>query len=96
METSNSFVIPGIQYDNVQFSGCVDIALVIGGETTGISEEAYKFAQDVAGAKLHIPLSNNVESLNTGMALGILVFEIRRQLKSFMDGRLKNREPIPN
>ena len=51
------------------------LALIIGGEAEGASETAYK----VADSLIHIPMSGGVESLNSSVSAGILLFEIVRQ-----------------
>jgi len=51
------------------------VALVIGSEAEGASESARK----LANAKISIPMSGNVESLNAGVAGSVLMFEVMRQ-----------------
>ncbi|MDQ3006863.1 MAG: RNA methyltransferase [Chloroflexota bacterium] len=51
------------------------LALVIGGEAEGASDEARK----LAAHKISIPMSGNVESLNAGVAGSVLMFEVVRQ-----------------
>jgi TrmH family RNA methyltransferase len=51
------------------------LALIIGGEAEGASEEARKLATQ----KISIPMSGNIESLNAGVAGSILMFEVVRQ-----------------
>ena len=51
------------------------VALVVGSEGSGLPE-------DIAGraaARLRIPLADPVESLNVGVAAGLLLFEAARQ-----------------
>uniref|UniRef100_H3DFL9 RNA 2-O ribose methyltransferase substrate binding domain-containing protein n=1 Tax=Tetraodon nigroviridis TaxID=99883 RepID=H3DFL9_TETNG len=55
-------------------------ALVIGGETHGVSPEAVRLAGKTGGHRLFIPIVPNVDSLNSAMAASILLFEGRRQL----------------
>ncbi|KAJ8969846.1 hypothetical protein NQ317_017466 [Molorchus minor] len=74
--------IPVLPYYGIDFTTNQHIILIIGGETEGISEESYKLAATLNGVRLNVPLSNNVDSLNTGTALGVIVFEIKRQLLS--------------
>jgi RNA methyltransferase, TrmH family len=50
-------------------------ALVIGGEAEGAGEEARRWNDE----QLHIPLPGQAESLNAGIAAGILLFEVVRQ-----------------
>ncbi|XP_060527606.1 rRNA methyltransferase 3, mitochondrial [Cylas formicarius] len=72
--------VPVVPYFSADFKRASHIVLIIGGETEGISEESYKMASELGGARLNIPLSNGLDSLNTGTALGVLAFEIKRQL----------------
>jgi RNA methyltransferase, TrmH family len=51
------------------------LALVIGGEAEGASDEA----QRLANMKISIPMSSGVESLNAGVAGSVLMFEVVRQ-----------------
>ncbi|XP_069767562.1 rRNA methyltransferase 3A, mitochondrial isoform X1 [Narcine bancroftii] len=55
-------------------------AIVIGGETHGLSLEALLLAERTRGKRLYVPMSPGVESLNSAMAACILLFEGRRQL----------------
>ncbi len=51
------------------------LALVIGSEAEGASDEARKLAT----GKISIPMAGNVESLNAGVAGSVLMFEVVRQ-----------------
>lgn len=51
------------------------LALIVGGEAEGASEEARK----IATQKISIPMAGNVESLNAGVAGSVLMFEAVRQ-----------------
>ena len=51
------------------------LALIVGGEADGASEEARKLATQ----KISIPMAGNVESLNAGVAGSVLMFEVVRQ-----------------
>lgn len=59
-------------------------ALVIGGETGGLSIEAVQLAEETAGHRLFIPVVPDVDSLNSAMAASILLFEGRKQLLRLM------------
>lgn len=72
--------IPVLPYYGVNFSESDHIVLIIGGETEGLSEDSYKLASERKGVRLNVPLSNNIDSLNSGTALGVIAFEIKRQL----------------
>jgi TrmH family RNA methyltransferase len=50
-------------------------ALILGGEAKG----AGKRAADLVAGRVHIPMPGGTESLNVGVAAGILLFEIVRQ-----------------
>jgi TrmH family RNA methyltransferase len=54
---------------------CQPLALIIGGEADGASDEA----QRLASQKISIPMAGNVESLNAGVAGSVLMFEVMRQ-----------------
>jgi TrmH family RNA methyltransferase len=51
------------------------LALIIGSEAEGASEEA----RELATEKISIPMSGNIESLNAGVAGSVLMFEVVRQ-----------------
>ncbi len=51
------------------------LALVIGGEADGASEQA----REMANQKISIPMNGNIESLNAGVAGSVLMFEVVRQ-----------------
>jgi TrmH family RNA methyltransferase len=51
------------------------LALIVGGEAQGASEEARK----LANRQVSIPMSGSVESLNAGVAGSVLMFELVRQ-----------------
>jgi TrmH family RNA methyltransferase len=54
------------------------LALIIGGEAEGASDEARKLANE----KISIPMAGNVESLNAGVAGSVLMFETVRQRRT--------------
>ncbi|RXN03889.1 rRNA methyltransferase mitochondrial [Labeo rohita] len=62
-------------------------ALVIGGETHGLSLEARRLAEETEGKRLFVPMAPGVESLNSAMAASVLLFEGRRQLLQLLDKR---------
>ncbi|MCC6568974.1 MAG: RNA methyltransferase [Anaerolineales bacterium] len=53
------------------------LALIVGGEAEGASEQARKLANE----RISIPMAGNVESLNAGVAGSVLMFEVVRQRK---------------
>lgn len=67
-------------------------AVVIGGETHGVSLESLQLAESTGGKRLLIPIVPGVDSLNSAMAASILLFEGRRQLRGLQDERACARE----
>ncbi|HEX2996431.1 MAG TPA: RNA methyltransferase [Anaerolineales bacterium] len=51
------------------------LALIVGGEAEGASEQAHKLANQ----QISIPMAGSVESLNAGVAGSVLMFEVVRQ-----------------
>ncbi|KAJ8683097.1 hypothetical protein QAD02_018889 [Eretmocerus hayati] len=72
---------PAVPYFAVDYSK-TDAVLIVGGETQGLSISAYKMLRRQDGIRVNIPLDNGIDSLNAGMALGIIGFEIKRQFLS--------------
>ncbi|XP_077422577.1 rRNA methyltransferase 3A, mitochondrial [Vanacampus margaritifer] len=68
------------------------VALVVGGETHGLSVEALQLSEKTAGRRLFVPMVPHVDSLNSAMAASILLFEGRKQLLTAMQnsGRKSN------
>ena len=56
-----------------------EVVLIVGGETEGLSAESLELLKTRKGVRVNIPLTNNMDSLNAGMALGIIAFEVKRQ-----------------
>jgi len=54
---------------------CQPLALIIGSEAEGASEQA----SEMANQKISIPMNGNIESLNAGVAGSVLMFEVVRQ-----------------
>ncbi|XP_032934265.1 rRNA methyltransferase 3, mitochondrial [Catharus ustulatus] len=72
------------------------VAVVIGGETHGLSPAALRLAASTGGKRLSIPVVPGVDSLNSAIAAGIMLFEGKRQLlwrHKQEDGRQKM--PVP-
>uniref|UniRef100_A0A8B9E1T0 RNA 2-O ribose methyltransferase substrate binding domain-containing protein n=1 Tax=Anser cygnoides TaxID=8845 RepID=A0A8B9E1T0_ANSCY len=55
-------------------------AVVVGGETHGLSPDALHLAASTGGKRLVIPMVPGVDSLNSAVAAAIVLFEGRRQL----------------
>ncbi|NWU97821.1 MRM3 methyltransferase, partial [Upupa epops] len=56
------------------------VAVVIGGETHGVSLDALQLAANTGGKRLVIPVVPGVDSLNSAIAAGVVLFEGKRQL----------------
>uniref|UniRef100_A0A8D0F7J7 RNA 2-O ribose methyltransferase substrate binding domain-containing protein n=1 Tax=Strix occidentalis caurina TaxID=311401 RepID=A0A8D0F7J7_STROC len=56
------------------------VAVVIGGETHGLSPDALHLAASTGGTRLLIPVVPGVDSLNAAVAASIVLFEGKRQL----------------
>jgi tRNA G18 (ribose-2'-O)-methylase SpoU len=61
-----------------KFSFRHDDLLLFGGESRGLPDDVVA----LAGARITIPSKGQTQSLNLGVALGIVVFEAERQLSS--------------
>ncbi|ALC44766.1 CG14100 [Drosophila busckii] len=70
-----------INYAELKQTGAHNI-LIIGGESHGVSDDAYNFMKLVGdkGKCVYIPLAMGSDSLNVTSALTLILFEIRRQL----------------
>ena len=58
---------------NIDFSG--PVAVLMGSEEDGISPDLL----NLADVKLKVPMSGQIQSLNVGVAAGIMLFEVARQ-----------------
>lgn len=68
----------GIPYTAADFTR--SLALVIGGEASGLSEKARNLVNPAqVDRQVHIPMPGNMESLNAASATSILLFEVVRQ-----------------
>jgi TrmH family RNA methyltransferase len=65
------------------------LALIIGGEAAGAGE----MAQQIAHARLYIPMAGGVESLNAAAAAAVLLFEVARQRRQSPSNPLHRAHP---
>ncbi|TRY94634.1 hypothetical protein DNTS_021551 [Danionella cerebrum] len=63
----------------------MNTALVIGGETHGVSLEALRLVEKTDGRRLFVPMAQGVERLNSAITTSVLLFEGRRQLLNGSD-----------
>ncbi|XP_028662457.1 rRNA methyltransferase 3A, mitochondrial [Erpetoichthys calabaricus] len=74
------FTLPDVEsqlYHKNWASG--EFAVVIGGETHGLSLEALQLSETTRGRRLIIPMVPGMDSLNSAVAASILIFEGKRQ-----------------
>lgn len=71
--------LPIIPYYAVDYCTS-ETAIIVSGETEGLSLETVKLLWEKRAVRLNVPLLNNVESLNISTALGIIAFEFQRQI----------------
>lgn len=73
---------PLLNYDGVDYCDG-PVAVVIGGETESVSQEAFRFCRSRPqhSHRVHIPMMESVNSLNSAIAGSVILFEIARQLK---------------
>lgn len=62
-----------VNYTKIDFT--VPVAIVMGAEETGISEEVLRYADDLAS----IPILGEIGSLNVSVAAGVMIYEVVRQ-----------------
>ena len=70
--------LPVKTYFDTDFTSS-EIALIIGGETEGLSNEAHKFTFERNGQKIYIPMITGINSLNAAVASSIILFEVKKQ-----------------
>lgn len=70
--------IPIVPYYSIDYTR-KECVIIISGETEGLSFDSFKFLTNQKGIRINIPLAEGIDSLNAGVALGIVTFEIRRQ-----------------
>ncbi|CAF0890940.1 unnamed protein product [Adineta steineri] len=58
--------------------------IIVGGETEGTSLQARKLTIEHAGKMVYIPLLNDVESLNVGIALSVILIELRKSYEDLV------------
>ena len=59
--------------------------IVVGGETEGSSLQARKLVIEHGGKMVYIPLLNDVESLNVGIALSVILIELRKSYENVVN-----------
>lgn len=80
LELYKKIGIESALYTDIEVDAKIEINIVIGGETEGLSGAAYRFAHKFHGKRAHIPMENELESLNCAVASGIILYDVRRKL----------------
>ena len=78
-----------MQYESIDMDKMVtdipgEIALVVGSEAAGLSALAKKFAYHHHGAYVTIPMNETTNSLNSGIAGSVILYELRKKLMKFV------------
>ena len=68
--------------DLTSLAGFREAVVVVGGETEGVSDAAHMFCHRHQGARLSVPLRNNVNSLNVISAASLVLFRVRDALEN--------------
>ncbi|KAL8588145.1 hypothetical protein ACOMHN_044115 [Nucella lapillus] len=76
-----------VQYWDMDCSGASEVAVIVGGETAGVSNQARKLAFDRYGQYVTIPMAGAADSLNTATAAAVVLYEARRQLTAGLQPR---------
>ncbi|KAG1660632.1 rRNA methyltransferase 3A, mitochondrial [Nymphon striatum] len=86
MELYKSLGMESTPYYDIDIDPKKEINIVIGGETEGLSGAAFRFARKHYGVCANIPLANDIESLNSAVACGILSYHVQNKyLKHSVD-----------
>lgn len=72
---------PIIPYYSIDYTKKKSV-IILSGETEGLNFNSYKFLKERNSIRINIPLIKGVDSLNVGVALSIVIFEIKRDRKS--------------
>ncbi|XP_065358877.1 rRNA methyltransferase 3, mitochondrial [Calliphora vicina] len=83
-----------VEYSEVEKTGSHNV-VIIGGESHGVSEDAYRFMETVGdrGKCLNIPLAQGIDSLNVASALTLILYELRKNI--VQTPQLVKKEPEP-
>lgn len=59
-----------------------NVTLIVGGETTGLSAAAKKFAYEYYGQFVTLPMTKHIDSLNNAVAGSVILYEFKRKLEN--------------
>ena len=74
--------LPLRDYDRLSYQYSDSIVLVVGGETHGVSQSAYKLCASRLGTRIRIPMLPGVDSLNAAVSASVILYEIHRQIST--------------
>ena len=79
-----------VEYTAPSFAKCSHVALVVGGETKGLSRSACQLCTSSQwnARRIHIPMAVGVNSLNSAVSASVILYEIWRQMMSVTDTEL--------
>ena len=77
-----------VSYSDLDCREARHVAVIIGGETSGVSPPAQKLAFHRYGQFVTVPMIGGLDSLNAAMATGIILYEIRRQMELMRDRQM--------
>jgi len=83
-EVKQDHNIKSRDYFSVDYTTNCPVVVVIGGETEGLSVGAYNLCKNRHGMAIKIPMLTGMDSLNSAIAGGVIIFEIARQLRRGM------------
>ena len=69
-----------VEYSDMDCSLAEEVAVIVGGETEGVSVQAKKLAFERYGQFVTIPMVEAVDSLNTATAAAVVLYEARQQI----------------
>ena len=83
--------LPTHWYSDVDYTHGGEVVIVVGGETEGLGAPSRKLAFERNGDRINIPMTFGVESLNSGVAASVILFEVKRQLARSYSERTDDR-----
>ncbi|MPC17476.1 rRNA methyltransferase 3, mitochondrial [Portunus trituberculatus] len=80
-----------VRYDQLGLGGSDGGAVLVVGGEVGVSNAAKKFVSDNCGTKVTVPLANGMDSLNVGVASGVVLYEMQKQLHNITSKKLQEK-----
>lgn len=78
---------PVVEYTQPNYAECSHAVMVVGGETEGLSKSAWQLCTSShwKAQRIHIPMSVDVNSLNSAVSASVILYEMWRQMLSVTD-----------